>query len=204
MAPTPRRVCVFCGSNAGASPAYIETAYALGEELARRSISLVYGGSHVGLMGALADGVLAHGGEVVGVIPEHLVAAEIAHTGLTHLEVTDSMHERKARMAELAGGFIALPGGFGTLEEVLEVLTWNQLGLLAKPVVFLDVDGFYAPLLGFFDQAAGARFVADAHRALAQRAATVDEAVELALQPVTQRQSKWLDRDGELTRPAGE
>ncbi len=136
----------------------------------RRGVSrVVYGGGKVGLMGQLADAALAAGGEVVGVMPAHLVEREIAHPGLSRLEVTSSMHERKAMMAELASGFIALPGGFGTFEEVIEILTWNQLGLMSKPVVFLDVDGFYTPLLDFFDRSVDARFVRPDHRSLAQR-----------------------------------
>jgi uncharacterized protein (TIGR00730 family) len=189
------RLCVFCGSNVGSDAAFVETAVALGHEMGRRGIGLVYGGGEVGLMGAVADGVLAANGEVIGVIPRSLVEAEIAHTRLTRLEVTESMHQRKARMAELADGFIGLPGGFGTFEEIIEVLTWNQLGLLAKPVVFLDVAGFYAPLLAFFDRAVDARFVRASHRVLAQRADTVEEAIELASAPAPPSQPKWIDRD---------
>jgi uncharacterized protein (TIGR00730 family) len=185
---------VFCGSNAGADPAYLEIATELGSELARRGIGLVYGGGEVGLMGAVADAALATGGEVIGVIPRSLVDSEIAHHGLTRLETTVSMHQRKARMGDLADGFIALPGGFGTFEETIEVLTWNQLGLLAKPVVFLDVAGFYGPLLEFFDLAVKARFVRSSHRALAQRATTVAEAIDLALSSVPPSPSKWIDR----------
>ena len=144
-------------------------------------------------MGVVADAVLAAGGEVIGVITDHLVGAEIAHPALTALEVVDSMHERKARMAELSDGFVALPGGFGTLDETLEMLTWNQLGLLAKPVVFLDVAGFFAPLFDFFDRAVDAGFVRPAHRMLAQRARTVDEAIALAIAPAP-RDAAQVDR----------
>jgi uncharacterized protein (TIGR00730 family) len=189
------RVCVFCGSNVGADPAFLDSAIALGAAMGERGIGLVYGGGEVGLMGAVADGVLTAGGEVIGVIPESLVDAEIAHPRLTRLEVTAGMHERKARMAALADGFIGLPGGFGTFEEVIEVLTWNQLGLLTKPVVFFDVGGFYAPLLAFFDRAVELRFVRASHRLLAQRAETVDEALELATAPTPPSQPKWIDRD---------
>ena len=188
-------LCVYCGSNAGTSDADVQVARSLGASLARRDITLVYGGGNVGLMGALADSVLEHRGRAVGVIPEHLVRAEIAHPGLTSLEIVGSMHERKARMAALADGFIALPGGFGTFDEVIEMLTWNQLGIIAKPVVLLDVDGFYAPLLAMFDAAVERGFVRSAHRMLAQRAHSVDEAVALATAPVIATPHKWIDRD---------
>jgi uncharacterized protein (TIGR00730 family) len=189
------RLCVYCGSNSGSVPAFTEAAESLGATLARRGIGLVYGGGNVGLMGALADAVLAEGGEVIGVIPEHLERAEVAHHGVTRLEVVASMHERKARMSDLADGFIALPGGFGTLDELMEMLTWTQLGLQAKPTVLLDVEGFFGPLFVLFDQAVESGFVRPAHRMLAQRAVTVDEAVALALAPVPATPHKWLDRD---------
>ena len=135
------RLCVFCGSNAGAAPAFAEVAARLGSALASREIGLVYGGGNVGLMGILADSVIGHGGEVIGVIPEFLERAEVAHTGLTELHVVGSMHERKALMATLADGFVALPGGLGTHEEVLEILTWAQLGIHQKPGGVVEVDG---------------------------------------------------------------
>jgi uncharacterized protein (TIGR00730 family) len=192
-------ICVFCGSNAGASDAFVATARELGAGLAARGLGLVYGGGKVGLMGQVADAALAAGGRVIGVIPEHMVPREVAHGGLTRLEVTPSMHARKARMAELAVGFVALPGGFGTFEEVIEILTWNQLGLMAKPVVLLDVDGFYTPLLRFFDAAVDARFVRPEHRALAQRATSVTAAIEAALAPPPATPHKWLDLDARRT-----
>src|SRR6516165_7688223 len=142
-----KRVCVFCGSSPGANPSYLAMARALGRELAGRGLGLVYGGASVGLMGAVADGALSGGGEVVGVIPGALEAKELAHRGLSCLEVVASMHERKARMAELADGFIALPGGMGTLEEMAEILTWAQLGLHRKACALLDVDGYWEPLV---------------------------------------------------------
>jgi uncharacterized protein (TIGR00730 family) len=193
------RVCVFCGSNVGASVSFVAAARELGTGLAGRGLALVYGGGKVGLMGQLADSALAAGGEVVGVMPAHLVEREIAHPGLSRLEVTASMHERKAVMAELASGFIALPGGFGTFEEVIEILTWNQLGLMSKPVVFLDVDGFYAPLLDFFDRSVAANFVRPDHRSLAQRAVTVDDAIDRATSPLPATPHKWIDLDRDLT-----
>src|SRR5687767_10192314 len=142
-----KRVCVFCGSNRGDNPAYASVAIQLGEILAARNMGLVYGGGCVGLMGVLADAVLANGGDVIGVIPKHLSSKEIAHYGLKDLRVVDSMHQRKALMAELADGFITLPGGFGTFEEFLEIVTWGQLGLHRKPAGLLNVCGFYNPLL---------------------------------------------------------
>ena len=159
-------VCVFCGSSAGARPSYAVMAQMLGRVLAERGIRVVYGGGRVGLMGVVADAALAAGGKVVGVIPQHLMDREVGHSGLTELRVTSSMHERKALMAELADGFVALPGGFGTLEELAETLTWSQLGLQAKPFGLLDVEGFYEPLLTFLDHTVAERFVTPEHRAL--------------------------------------
>lgn len=194
--PHPIRVCVFCGSSTGSAPAHAATAAELGHLLAERGVGLVFGGGRVGLMGVVADAVLAAGGEVIGVMPGHLVEREVAHEGLTRLEVTESMHARKARMAELSDGVIALPGGFGTFEEVLEILTWNQLGLLAVPVVFCDVDGFYGPLLEFLDRAVDAGFLRPAHRAMAQRATDAATALDLALTPVVGAgEHKWIDLD---------
>ena len=142
-----RRVCVFCGASTGRLPAYADAARALGAAIARRGLGLAYGGGRVGLMGAVADGALGGGGEVVGVIPQELVDRELAHGGLTDLRVVGSLHERKALMAELSDGFVALPGGFGTLDELLEQLTWSQLGLHAKPVGLLDVEEYWRPLI---------------------------------------------------------
>jgi len=162
-----RSVCVYCGSNAGNKPAYAERAIALGNRLAKERLALVYGGGNVGLMGIVADAVLEAGGEVIGVIPEQLVEWEVAHKGLTRLEVVANMHERKARMFDLSDGFVALPGGFGTLDEMFEMLTWRQLGIGDKPCAFLDVDGFYAPLLAMLDRMVEERFLhADQRRDL--------------------------------------
>jgi len=158
------RICVYCGSSAGRDPAYVEAARSLGRTLAGRGIDLVYGGGHVGLMGAVADATLDAGGEVFGVMPRALVDREIAHEGLTELVVVDSMHERKARMADLAGGFVALPGGFGTLEELMEVLTWAQLGFHRDPCGLLDVGDYYASLVEFFDHQVEEGFVSADHR----------------------------------------
>lgn len=161
-----RRVCVFCGSSPGSHAEYGVAAGRLGRALAEEGIGLVYGGASVGLMGRLADTVLAAGGEVIGVIPRALVEQEVAHHGLVDLRVVGSMHERKALMADLADGFVALPGGLGTLDELFEILTWAQLGLHSKPIGLLDVRGYFAPLLAFLDGAVAARFIAPAHRAM--------------------------------------
>lgn len=160
-----RRLCVFCGSSAGARPEYLAAAQTLGRALAERGVGLVYGGARVGLMGAVADAALAHGGEVLGVIPRALEEREIAHPGLTELRVVESMHERKAVMSDLSDGFVALPGGLGTLEELFEVWTWAQLGVHDKPCALLDVAGYYVPLLDFLDHGVREGFVRPAHRA---------------------------------------
>jgi len=162
-----KRVCVFCASSPGVRPAYIEAARAFGETLARRSIDLVYGGGNVGLMGAVADGALAAGGSVVGVIPRMLVEREVAHLALTELVVVETMHERKAEMAARADAFIALPGGLGTLEELFEVWTWGQLGVHTKPLGMLDVEHYYAPLIAFLDHATREGLVRPADRSMA-------------------------------------
>jgi hypothetical protein len=162
-----KSICVYCGSNAGNKPAYAERAIALGTRIAKEGLALVYGGGNVGLMGIVADAVLEAGGDVVGVIPQQLVEWEVAHRGVTRLEIVGSMHERKARMFDLADGFVALPGGFGTLDEMFEMLTWRQLGLGEKPCAFLDVDGFYAPLITMIDRMVDERFLhADQRRDL--------------------------------------
>jgi len=162
-----KAVCVYCGSNTGSRPVYVERAAELGARLARDGIAVVFGGGNVGLMGVVADAALAAGGEVIGVIPEQLVNWEVAHTGLTRLEVVANMHERKARMFDLSDGFIALPGGFGTLDEMFEMLTWRQLGIGDRPCAFLDVDGFYEPLVAMMDRMVTERFLhADQRRDL--------------------------------------
>ena len=190
-----RTVCVFSGSSPGARPSYAVAAEALGREVATRGMRLVYGGASVGLMGTVADAALAAGGEVVGVIPQHLVDREVAHPGLTELRITTSMHERKALMADLSDGFVALPGGFGTLEELAEILTWSQLGLQSKPSGLLDVEGFFEPLLTFFDHTVTERFVSARHRALLlsaeEPAALLDRLADWRPDPAA---TKWLDR----------
>lgn len=161
-----KRVCVFCGSRVGRDPAFRAAAAAVGQAIARRGLGLVYGGGSVGLMGAMADAALAAGGEVVGVIPRQLEEREIAHAGLSALHVVDSMHERKAKMADLADSFVALPGGLGTLEELFEAATWAQLGIHRKPIGLLDVGGYFASLVAFLDHAVSAGFLRPEHRGL--------------------------------------
>ena len=169
-----RRVCVFCGASSGRSPAYAEGARSFGAALAGRGLGLVYGGGRVGLMGAVADAALAGGGEVVGVIPQELVDRELAHGGLTELRVVGSLHERKALMSELADGFVALPGGLGTLDELLEQLTWSQLGLHAKPIGLLDVEEYWRPLIELARHATGAGFVRESDLAAIAVASDAD------------------------------
>ncbi|HJY24766.1 MAG TPA: TIGR00730 family Rossman fold protein [Actinomycetes bacterium] len=193
-----RSVCVFSGSSFGRDPVYAEAARALALELVGRRLRLVYGGASVGLMGVLADTVLASGGEVVGVIPQHLVDKEIAHPGLSDLRITGSMHERKMLMADLADGFVALPGGFGTLEEFAEVVTWTQLGLQHKPCGLLDVGGYYARLLAFVDHATDEGFVPVAHRRLVlsdDDPGRLLNALDAWVPPAT---DKWSGDRGEL------
>ena len=161
-----KRICVFCGSSVGSRPTYAAATRELGRTLAARGLGIVFGGGKVGLMGVLADAALAVGGEVIGVIPEALVAREIAHTGLTKLHVVHSMHERKTLMADLADAFIALPGGYGTLEEFLEAVTWTQLGIHKKPCGLLNVNGYYDALLALLDRAVADGFIREANRTL--------------------------------------
>lgn len=194
-AQTSRSIAVFCGSSAGESPAYRSAAEAVGVALAEQRCRLVYGGGHVGLMGVVADATLAGGGSVTGVITEQLLALEVAHQGLTELEVVPDMHVRKARMAELADGVIVLPGGFGTFEEMFEILTWNQLGIVSMPVVLLDVvvdgRGFYAPLVELVAGAVRAGFMRPDHGALLLRADDPADAVRAALEPAAAYVPKW-------------
>jgi uncharacterized protein (TIGR00730 family) len=185
-------ICVFCGSSSGRDPVFAEAAGELGRAVAAGGHTLVYGGGHVGLMGIVADAALGAGGDVVGVMTEHLVAAEVAHRGLTRLETTTSMHARKARMAELADGVIVLPGGFGTFDETFEIITWNQLGLLSVPVVFLDVAAYFEPLFAMVDAAVDAGFTSAANAAIAQRATTVGGAIDAVLAPAAPFSPKWI------------
>ena len=186
-------LCVFCGSNPGASPAYAEAAARLGRTLAGRGLNLVYGGGQVGLMGVVADAALAAGGTVTGVIPEALATRELAHAALSDLRVVGSMHERKARMSELSDGFIALPGGIGTLEEWFEVWTWSQLGFQPKPCGLLNVAGYYDHLLAFLDHMTAERFLTEIHREMV----VVDDDPERLLDRLAAwqppRVRKWID-----------
>ena len=187
-------ICVFCASSIGADPSYAESARTFGALLARTGRRVVYGGGNTGLMGALAEGVLGGGGEIVGDMPRHLVEREVAHRGLTRLETVMSMHERKARLADLADAFVALPGGLGTLEEFTEIWTWGQLGLHRKPYGLLNVAGFFTPLLVFLDHAVAQRFVRPEHRAMlhvAEDPEALLDAMEHAPPPAL---PKWLDR----------
>ena len=186
------RICVYAGSNPGADPAYAEAAADLARLLAQRGIGVVYGGAHRGLMGILADTALEAGGEVIGVMPQALVDREIAHTGLTELHVVASMHERKALMAELADGFVALPGGAGTLEELIEVYTWSQLGLHDKPLGVLNVRGYYDALTALLDHAVRERFLRPEHRAAMHTAGSPAELLDAfeGWRPSTA--GKWL------------
>jgi uncharacterized protein (TIGR00730 family) len=200
-----RSVCVFCGSNPGRRPEYLAGAADLGRTLAERGLRVIYGGAHVGIMGALADAVLAAGGEIIGVIPGLLVEAEVAHPGLTELRVTSSMHERKAAMADLADGFITLPGGLGTLEEFAEIVTWAQLGLHAKPTGLLNLLGYYDGLLGFLDHATDERFVRPDHREqiLARPSAAELLAAMDGWSAPPRAAAKWIDANGTEILPAG-
>lgn len=195
MANLLRRLCVFCGSSLGTRPTYRRAAHDLGSYLAKNCIAVVYGGGNVGLMGVLADAALASGGEVIGVIPEHLMAREVGHRGLSQLHVVKSMHERKAQMADLSDAFLALPGGFGTFEEFCEVLTWSQLGLHQKPCGLLNVEGYYTPLLAMFDRAVEEGLLKPENRQIVLASESIQEMVEHMRQWRPVAVEKWLDRN---------
>ena len=188
------RICVYAGSNPGADPAYAEAATDLARLLAQRGIGIVYGGAHRGLMGILADTALAAGGEVIGVIPQALVDREIAHTGLTEQHVVASMHERKALMAELSDGVIALPGGSGTLDELFELFTWSQLGLHRMPIGLLDVAGYWQPLLAMLDHMVAERLLRAEHRATLLVSTDAEALLNELAAYRHQATDKWLDR----------
>lgn len=191
-----RGVCVFCGSSIGTRPEYAEAARHLGRELARRGLVLVYGAGDVGLMGILADAALEAGGQVVGMIPRALVEREVAHRGLTELHVVETMHQRKALMADRSEAFLALPGGYGTLDELFEILTWAQLGIHQKPIGLLNVAGYFDPLLAWIDHGVAEEFLRPRHRNLLLVSREVTELLEAVLsappQPAT---SKWANRE---------
>lgn len=188
-----RRICVFAGSNRGARPEYAQAAVALGKELVRCGLGLVYGGASVGLMGTIADSVLAEDGEVIGVMPRSLTGREVGHQGLTAFHEVESMHERKALMADLADGFIALPGGFGTFDELFEILTWAQIGLHQKPVGVLNIAGYFEPLLRFVQHVSHEGFVREDHLKLLMQAEEPAPLLEqmFAFAPIVS--SKWTD-----------
>lgn len=188
-------ICVFTGSSPGDDPAYRAAASAFGREIVSRGYGLVYGGGKVGLMGAVADAVLAAGGQATGVIPRSLMGKEVAHDALTELEVVTSMHERKQRMAELATAFAALPGGMGTLEELSEVLTWAQLGIHSKPCGLLNVNGYYDALLSYLDRAVEQRFLRPEHRGILQVADSPAGLLDLVERYVPVHVGKWMDQD---------
>ena len=190
-----RRICVFCGSNLGTSPAYRAAAVDLGQLLARRGVELVYGGGNVGLMGVLADAVLQAQGRVIGVIPESLMAKEVGHSGLTEMRIVKSMHERKALMADLSDGFIAMPGGFGTFEEFCEVVTWSQLGIHAKPCGLLNIEGYYDPLLALFDLAVCEGFLCEENRRLVREDCDPTRLLQKMQQFHVTTVGKWISGD---------
>jgi uncharacterized protein (TIGR00730 family) len=189
-----KRLCVYCGSRPGSQPDYTEAAKRLARALVRRNIEVVYGGASVGTMGVLANAVLAEGGHVIGIIPQAILGREVVHRGLSDLRVVTSMHERKTLMAELSDGFIALPGGLGTLDEVFEILTWGQLGLHQKPCGLLNIRDYYRGLIDFLDHAVAEKFIADVHRAML----LVEEEPERLLDRFERYQAptvaKWVDR----------
>ncbi|WP_435099906.1 TIGR00730 family Rossman fold protein [Arhodomonas sp. AD133] len=190
-----QRICVYCGSNAGRDPYYREAAGALGEALVARGLGVVYGGAAIGLMGTVADAALAAGGEVIGVMPETLLAREIGHRELTEFRVVQSMHERKALMAELSDGFIALPGGLGTFEELFEILTWAQLGFHRKPCALLNVNGYYDQLVGFLDHAVDTGFLRRGNRDMLLVESDAERLLERFAGYEAPRVTQWIDQE---------
>jgi len=189
-----KRICVFCGSNFGSRPAYITAAKAMAQSLVTRGLGLVYGGGNVGLMGVIADEVKKLGGEVIGVIPQALAEKELAHADLSDLHVVKSMHERKALMADLSDGFIAMPGGYGTFEEFCEILTWAQLGFHRKPCGLLNVENYYSPMLTLFDHAVAEGFVREQHRPLVLTDDDPERLLDMFENYQPQHLEKWIDR----------
>lgn len=189
-----KSVCVFCGSNSGRGDRYVAAARALGQTLAARGMKLVYGGGRVGLMGEVADAALRAGGHVTGVIPAALVAREVGHTALSEQHVVESMHERKALMADLSEGFIAMPGGYGTLDETFEILTWAQLGMHKRPVGMLNVDGYFDKLLGFVDHAIAEGFVRPEYKTMLSVAADAGALLDAMARYHPPTVTKWISR----------
>ncbi len=192
-----KTICVYCGSADGIAKGYLKAAHTMGATLARRGLALVYGGGRTGLMGALADGVVENGGQVVGVITESMNTSALAHTGLTRLEVTPTIHERKARMYELSDGYIALPGGFGTFDELFETLTWAQIGVHAKPVGILNVNGYFDPLLNMLECAESEGFIFPEHRRSLLCGSNPEELLEAMDQftPPLEAVKRWMRQE---------
>jgi uncharacterized protein (TIGR00730 family) len=190
-----KRICVYCGSSKGKDPAYTDAAAALGQVLCERNIGLVYGGAAVGIMGKVADAVLDAGGEAIGVIPKALAVKEVAHENLAELHVVASMHERKAMMADLADGFIALPGGWGTLEEIFEILTWAQLGFHDKPCGLLNISGYYDHLVGFLENSFEQQFVSELYRPMLMTADNPVQLLDLFASYKAPKVRKWMGED---------
>ena len=193
-----KQVCIFCGSYQGTKPIYMTAAQAMGGGLAKRGLGLVYGGGRVGLMGAVADGTLAAGGRVIGVIPQALVDRELAHSGVAEMHVVTSMHERKALMAGIADAFIAMPGGFGTLDELFEIITWAQLGFHHKPIALLNIGGYFDPLLGFIAHMAAEGFIKAEHQQAVLVRPDVDDLLDTLLAYQPPQLEKWIKKPEEL------
>lgn len=175
-------LCVYCGSSDGNDPEIRNIASELGKMLANQGVGLVYGGSSLGIMGILANAVMENGGTVTGVIPSGLFKKEVAHQGITRLITVRNMHERKSTMADLADAFLALPGGFGTLEELFEIITWNQIGIISKPVTLFNFKGFYTPLIRMIDQASESGFIRDKNKTILNIAETLDQCIRFSIQ----------------------
>ncbi len=190
-----KSICVFCGSNPGNDPAYLEAATSAGLYLAKNDIGLVFGGGRVGLMGRIADTVMENGGRVTGIIPRDLAEKEVAHENLTELHIVGSMHQRKAMMAKLSDGFIAMPGGFGTFEEICEVITWTQLGFQDKPCGILNMNGYYDPMIRLFDKAVAEGFIREMHRELVIVGEEIESLVEAMGRFKPMNLEKWIDKD---------
>jgi len=193
-----KQVCIFCGSYPGSKPVYVESAHQMGLGLAQRGLGLVYGGGCVGLMGAVADGTIAGGGKTVGVIPQSLVDRELAHKGLSEIHIVTSMHQRKAMMAEIADAFVAMPGGFGTLDELFEIITWAQLGFHHKPIALLNIDGYFDPMLTFIEHMAVEGFIKPEHRDALLVKNSVDTLLDTLLSYQPPPLEKWIKKPEEL------